>query len=306
MNRKRTAVLSAIAAIAVSCMTFAQAPGGSEPANSSRTQEKPNATVSQPRAFGYVVGDVLTQRVLLSLNDRDFEPAELPSAGRVGVWFERRAARITRDDQRRRWLSVDYQLMNSPQALTVVTLPAWKIKSADAAAGELRVGEWPISVSPLTPERPATRPGLGSLQPDRTAPLIALAPIQRTFGIAVAGFLLTAFAWAAWFLWRNWRASSSQPFARAMREMRAMDGTTPEAWRALHRAFDATAGRAVRPETLPDVFRRAPQLVPLRAQIEEFFRQSAARFFAGTPITAPVSALTLCRELRRIEKRHER
>jgi hypothetical protein len=39
-----------------------------------------NATVEQPRPFGYVVGDLLAQRVLLELNGRPFEPAALPPA----------------------------------------------------------------------------------------------------------------------------------------------------------------------------------------------------------------------------------
>jgi mxaA protein len=276
------------------------------PEGSSKQKIAPNATVEQPRAFGYVVGDLFTQRVLLNLNGREFVPEELPSSGRVGVWFERRMVRVDEDAAGRRWLSIDYQVMNSPQALRVVTLPAWRLKPAEGASGELRIGEWPVSVAPLTAERPDARPGLGSLRPDRIAPPIALAPIERGLGVGIAGLILTALAWVAWLVWRNWSASAAQPFARAMSEMQGIDGTAPEAWYALHRAFDATAGRALRPETLPELFRRAPHLAPLRAQIEEFFRQSAARFFAGASTRTDLSAQALCRELRRIEKRHER
>jgi mxaA protein len=144
------------------------------------------------------------------------------------------------------------------------------------------------------------------LRPDRSPPLIVLAPIERGLRIGIAGLLATVLAWVGWLLWRNWRASAAQPFARALSEMRALDGTAPEAWYALHRAFDATAGRAVRPETLSELFRRAPHLAPLKAQIEEFFRESAKRFFAGAPVASGLSASALCRELRQIEKRHER
>jgi mxaA protein len=294
------------------------APGAGSAAAELPEAPPPNATVIQPRAFGYVVGDLLTQRVLLSLNGREFVPAELPAPGRVSAWFERRAVRLEKDSSGRRWLNVDYQLMNSPQALRVVTLPAWKLKGAsgerqagerrsgEPSPGELRIAEWRISVSPLTPERAATESGLGSLQPDRAAPTIPIAPIQRRLTIGVAGLLLTALAWVGWLLWRNWRASSEQPFARALSEMRGVDGSAREAWHALHRAFDATAGRAIRNETLPELFQRAPHLLPLKARIEEFFHQSAARFFADAPVADGVSAQALCRELRQIEKRHER
>jgi mxaA protein len=305
-------MLLAAAAVLMTWQATAQVPSAGVPVASAVDGQKPaaapppNATVVQPRAFGYVIGDLLTQRVLLDLNGREFAPAELPSPGRAGVWFERRRIRVDEDSRGRRWLNVDYQLMNSPQALRVVTLPAWKLASADPAAGELRVGEWPISVAPLTLERPVARAGLGSLRPDRVAPSVAIAPMQRGVTAGIAGLVLTGLAWVAWLAWRNWKASAAQPFARAIREMRGLDGASPEAWHALHRAFDGAAGRAMRAETLPDLFRRAPQFEPLRSPIEEFFRQSAARFFAGLTITTPLSAQALCRELRRIEKRHER
>jgi mxaA protein len=224
----------------------------------------------------------------------------------VGVWFERRAIRIEKDTQGRRWLAVDYQLMNSPQALTTITLPAWKLKPREASSNELRIAEWPMTVAPLTPERAVARPGLGSLRPDRVAPPIVLAPIQRGLGVGLAGLLLTVLAWGSWWAWRNWRASTAQPFARALREMRDVDDASPDAWRALHRAFDATAGRVMRAESLPSLFQQSPHLQPMRQGIEDFFNQSAARFFEGKEPERAVAVHALCRELRRIEKRHER
>jgi mxaA protein len=97
----------------------------------------------------------------------------------------------------------------------------------------------------------------------------------------------------------------NQPFARALREMRRMDETTPEAWQALHRAFDRTAGRVTQTETLPTLFQRAPQLQPLRREIERFFAQSSERFFGAGLSNEPLSVRALCGELRRIEKQHE-
>ena len=296
------------ALVAICAQLLASRVNADEPAAAPRPNviaARPNATVVQPRSFGYVVGDVFTQRVLLSLNGREFVPAELPTTGRVGVWFERRAVHEEKDAEGRRWLTLDYQLMNSPQALTTITLPAWKLKSAQPSSNELRVAEWPMSVAPLTPEKAIARAGLGSLRPDRPAPVVVLAPMQSGLAIGLAGFLLSVAAWGAWWVWRNWRASSAQPFARALREMRDVDDSSAEAWHALHRAFDATAGRATRAETLPSLFQHAPHLQPLRPTIEAFFTQSAARFFEGKAPREAVAVHVLCRELRRVEKRHE-
>ena len=55
------------------------------------------AVVEQPRPFGYVVGDVITQRVLLEIDGHALAPATLPKAERVNVWLERRPARIEAD-----------------------------------------------------------------------------------------------------------------------------------------------------------------------------------------------------------------
>jgi mxaA protein len=80
------------------------------------------ATIEQPRSFGHVLGDVLTQRVLLEHEGRPLQPGALPAATRVDLWLERRPPRIETDAQGRRWLAIDYQLINTAmtydQALT--------------------------------------------------------------------------------------------------------------------------------------------------------------------------------------------
>jgi mxaA protein len=265
----------------------------------------PNATVVQPRAFGFVIGDVLTQRVLLKLHGEDFEPAELPTPGRAGIWFERRAIRVEQDASKRRWLVIDYQLMNAPQTLAVARLPPWKLKSKQGSA-ELRIAEWPITVGPLTPREPLSRSGLTSLRPDHSPTPVEVAPIREARFLGGFGLLATVAAWLGWWIWRNVRAAQTRPFASALREMRNLDDASPEAWHTLHRAFDRTAGHALRAESLPALFERAPQLQPLRATIEEFFSQSAAWFFAGRKPDRPIAVHELCRDLHRIEKRYER
>lgn len=246
------------------------------------------AVVQQPRPFGYVVGDVVTQRVML-----DFELTELPRNERLTVWFERRQARIETDAQGRRWLAVSYQIVNAPQSLTTITLPAWELDSG------LRIPEWPLSVAPLTPRD-------AELRPDRAAPVIATEPLARRILLWSGAAFVTLASWLAWWLHRNRRASANLPFARALRELRAVDESEPQAWQTLHRAFDATAGRVVQRETLGALFLRAPYLAVRRTDIERFFAQSGERFFGNQPTADPVSVRALCLGLRQLEKRHER
>jgi mxaA protein len=136
--------------------------------------------------------------------------------------------------------------------------------------------------------------------------MIPVAPIERRMLLWSGAFIVTLSAWVGWLLWRNHRAASSQPFAKAFREMRDADDSASQTWQALHRAFDRTAGRVVQLESLPELFRRAPYLTPLRARIEQFFAASTERFFGAGPRANAISARALCDDLRRLEKRHER
>lgn len=261
------------------------------------------AMVDQPRPFGYVIGDLVTQRVLLTTPDLDFEPAALPAVQRVNIWFERRAPRIELASDKRRWLVVEYQLINAPQTLTTVHLPAWELEAKSGGA-QLKIPAAPITIAPLISNSSST--AAEELRPDREVPIIATAPARaRLFAWSIAlGAILVA--WLAWWQWRNWRDSLKQPFARALHELRRMDEMTPEAWQALHRAFDQTAGRVLQIQTLPTLFERAPHLQPRRAEIERFFAQSSERFFGAGLQSDFMSVRALCNELRRIERRHAR
>lgn len=259
------------------------------------------AVVEQPRPFGYVVGDLVTQRVLLTTPDMDFEPTTLPAAQRLNIWFERRAPRIESAADGRRWLVVDYQVINAPQVLTTAVLPAWELE-AKAGGARLKIPAAPINVGPLIPSSSVA--AVSELRPDREVPIVTTAPARARliiWSIALAAVLA---AWLAWLQWRNWRDSLNQPFARALQELRRVDEIAPEAWQALHRAFDQTAGHVLQIQTLPTLFQRAPHLQTMRAEIEQFFSQSSERFFGAGLQSNSISVRALCNELRRIEKRY--
>ena len=261
------------------------------------------ATVEQPRAFGHVLGDVLTQRVLLQHAGRPVDVITPPAADRVGLWLERRPARAETDDQGRRWLALDYQVVNAPRALTTLSLPALTI--ATRGGTPLALPAWPISVGPLTPSEVVGQGALQPLRPDRPVDAVSTVAIERRFKgalVALGGVLL---AWLAWWGGRNWRESRRLPFARAWRELRHVDAARPEAWLSLHRAVNASAGRVVHGASLSRWLDEQPHLRPLQAQLEGFYRHSSERFFAGGAAAAyPLHELG--RALRDAERRQHR
>ena len=262
------------------------------------------AVVAQPRPFGHVVGDVLSQRVLLDAG-RPTTPASLPAPQRLSAWIERRSARVERAADGRRWLVVDYQVVNAPRSLATVRIPAWRL-AAEAAEPARLVPAWPIEVSAITAH---ATPGTSAwqLRPDRPAPAIATGPLRLRLLLAAASLAACLAAWAGWLAWRRWHDARTQPFASALRALQRHASD----WRALHAAFDRTAGEVLRASTLPRLFERAPQFEPLRNRIEGFYAQSGARFFGGAQ-SAPAAdaasalALALCRDLRRVERRSQR
>jgi mxaA protein len=227
------------------------------------------------------LGDTLTQRILLRSAGQEVEPVAYPPTERAGLWFARRSSKIERGEDGRRWLAIDYQLVNAPQTLMTVNLPAITLKSK--AGSVLAVPEWPISVAPLTPRAAFAKGGLQELRPDHAAPMMPTLKLQRQLEIWLSAFALTVVLWFGWWLVRALRAAANQPFASALREIRQTDNNNAAAWLALHRAFDRTAGRALQTTTLQVLFKRAPHFESQRPAIEEFYAESNVRFFGVAP-----------------------
>jgi mxaA protein len=277
-------------------------------AGSSAAATVVSAMVQQPRAFGYVLGDVLTQRVLLQANGRDVGTVTPPSVGRTDVWLERRPASLETDADGRRWMVIGYQVVNAPQALTQIALPALTLTSA--AGTQLQVAAWPASVGPLTPPNAFVAGDLQSLRPDREAPLLDTAGLRRRIAWSLGLLIATLLTWAGWWWWRNQRESARLPFARAWRQMQglhdAQAASSKDAWFCLHQALNETAGQVLHSGSLASLFTRAPYLQPQRAQLEHFYQVSAERFFKPAPAVTEFPLQALCRALYRAERRHQR
>jgi len=269
------------------------------------------ATVEQPRAFGHVIGDVLTQRVLLEEAGQPLQPGALPSTARIDLWLERRPSRIETDAEGRRWLAIDYQVVNAPRALTAISLPALSI--ATASGPPLALPAWPISIGPLTPLDVLAEGDLQALRPDRPVAALPTHAVQQQLKLSLLALLAVFAAWLGWWAWRNQREAQQLPFANAWRELKRLrDSSSPEAWRVVHRALNKSAGRVVHGASLPQLLTEAPYLRPLQPRLEDFYRESTRRFFfaesaaaASTHLHAAYPLKPLCRALCNAEKRHK-
>jgi mxaA protein len=253
------------------------------------------------RPFGYVIGDVITQRIALEHEGHALLPAALPELERVGNGFQRRDVRLQHDDAGRHWLVIEYQIINVPDELRALDLPALDIPTTRAGT-RLEVPAQPVTVAPLTPTVVLARAGLEEMRPDADAPRIDTGPLERRLHGALYLAAMLALAWLALFGLRQWRARVRLPLTRAARDMRHLDKTSAAAWQRLHRALDETAGQVVGGHNLPSLLSRAPWLAPVASELEQFLAASRQRFFAGGP-TAGCEPAALCVRMAKLERR---
>jgi mxaA protein len=262
------------------------------------------AVVEQPRAYGYSIGDLLQQRVALGTAAAPFKLAELPRIGRIGASLWRRRSEERIDAAGRHWLLLEYQLINTPQALSLWYLPALKLRAQDGSA-TLTVPNAPFSITPFTPPQPYEDTALPALQPDQPPAAIDLGPIDDRIRIAGAALAVILMLWAAICGWRHLRRGRHLPFARAMRDLRTLPATDPlAAQRRLHHALNDSAGEVVRPASLPTLLARAPYLASEQDALSAFLQESQAVFFGGRPAADSGTVHALTRRLRTLERRH--
>ncbi|SIT43768.1 conserved exported hypothetical protein [Paraburkholderia ribeironis] len=266
------------------------------------------ATVEEPRGFGYVLGDVVTQRVLLEAGGHALEPGALPPLKRTGAWLERRAARVETNANGEQWVVLEYQIINAPPTLSVITLPALTLPVRSGPA--LSVPEWPLSVAALTPPTVFGKGDMLELRPDHGATLLPTLSLRRQLAGSLAVLAAILLAWLAWWVLRNRHDAAHLPFAQAWRKLRSFNANEvahqPEAWVHMHRALNDTAGQVIHAGLLHRLFRRAPHLRPLQQQLESFYAHSGQRFFGRSATDAHYPLLDLCRALRRAERRERR
>jgi mxaA protein len=272
-----------------------------------------HAIVEQPRAYGHTIGDLMQQRIARGTPAAPFLLAEVPRIGRVGASLWRRRSDEQIDARGQHWLTIEYQLINTPQSLSVWYLPVLKLRAKNDSA-VLTVDAAPFSIGPTTPPQPYEVAALPALQLDAAPAPVATGPLERRIRLAARALAAIVLVWAGLIGWRHLRRGRHLPFARALQDLRRLQpggGTQAAdplaARRRLLHALNDTAGEVVRPATVGRLLARAPYLAPEQAALASFVQESHAVFFGGQAVTAQADTADvgqLARRLRRLERRH--
>lgn len=265
----------------------------------------------EPRAFGYVIGDTLTRRIVFeAASGATIDAGRLPKPGRVSSWLELVDVATGEGRGGRHELTLTYQIFNSAPEVATRALPALDIPLTAATGATVHsVPKRLFTTGPLTPEYVAGRDGLDALRPDVQVPPLSTAGVRARLTlwtlalIAIALYFLYAYRGLPFF------TRSRGPFARAQRAVDAAARGGDEqhgrraALQALHRAFDETAQATVFGEHLDRFFAAHARYMPLRREVEQFFAGSRQEFFGGGAAELSLAWLAaLSRELRDRER----
>ncbi len=307
-DRPAPARAAALLVAALATLILPCAAAGDEPAS-----QQPAIAVSaqQPRAFGYVIGDELEQRVTLQAPAGfALDPKSLPRAGRTGLWLELAPPRLRSGkagNAMRYALALDYQIVNSPEQVRTVDLPELDLVFTRGGARlTASVDEWPITIAPITPAYVLARAGLKEMQPDARPVMPGTGRYRRLTLLWAAAIVAIVAGTAVRRRGIPWLRRGARPFALAAHDIAKLARLPPDrsnyrrGLQRLHRAFDTAAGHAVFGEGLGPLFAARPELLGLRAQIEQFYAASQREFFGthpGTPGLDEVLALARrCRD----------
>ncbi len=283
-------------------------------ASSAQAQQTLSATSSEPRAFGYYVGDRIKREVTIHVPaGLALDESSLPRAGARGQALELQEVMRSIESERggtRERLQLGYQVFKSPPLTqTLETAPIVLHFTGQPRAQDLRIEAWPVTVSPLVPVDPPTREGLGELRPDQPPqPLDARTVDRRLLVEAVVALLLLAYL-AQVYLLLPWWSRRRRPFGLAWQQLRKLpaDGSDGRrgTFQRLHQALNETAGEVLFAQGLERFLAAHPRFQGLRADLVEFFRRSRHEFFDGdAPLATgdPRWLLEFCRKCRDAER----
>ena len=269
-----------------------------------------SASSAEPRAFGYMVGDLVSRRIALHVPDGlALDADSLPRAGSRGralelqrVVLHRSLAGVPES------LQLDYQVFLAPREVRVLEMPPIELRFDGSRPQTLRIDAWPVTVAPLTPPEPSSREGLGEMRPDREPPRVDTAAARIRLALEGGALLLLLGYLANVYLMLPWASHRRRPFARAWKALSALP-PHPEAaqrraaFERVHAALNETAGEVLFEPGLDRFVAQRPRFAPLRGELARFFAASRTEFFAGRDDGFDALWLVaLCRRCRDLER----
>lgn len=264
--------------------------------------EQPAVHMTEPRGFGYFVGDTLTRTAEVAVSQGEqFSPASLPAAGQLAYWLELRNVETdetTRGGVRHLSLRLTYQMFYVPIDTRRLVIPASNVEITGGAANRIvTVPAFTLLASPIReiyPEKSGETTAT-FLKDDATAQRLPTAWARTAALLSALASILALVLLAYHRAWWPFHKRAARPFTEAARTVASHRQSYAAALIALHRAFDRAQGERLLAADVDRFFVLRPEQTAARGDVERFFAASRTFFFAGDAVAAeaalPRSAL---------------
>lgn len=238
--------------------------------------------VSQPRKFGYQLGDLFERQLSLQLR-RPYEFVEdsLPQAGRLNRWIAFHSYDL---EAINKGTSIAYAITLRYQVTNVETT----ITDAGVPSHQLKISNGDETLTFLVPPSRTTIAPFGTNPSAELAANKAPGPVPIDHKkLAVLGLILViSLCGFWWFQWGLFRRRDLAPFNYCYRRIKAFNANPisekdyASILREIHHAFNQTAGQVVFPENLVEFVEQHESFAPVQAEIADYFKHSNDYFYA--------------------------
>jgi mxaA protein len=252
-------------------------------------------SVTEPRPFGYFIGDTIERRAEITVDAGDeLVEASLPRPGPLTYWLDLNridVSEVEQDSGKRYRLDLTYQTFYAPLEAKSVMIPTVTLRfRAVTGSTDARLPSFTIAMAPireLFPEKNGATP-VTLLRPDTTPRSVLTGPVRTVLAVSATTAAITFLLLARHLAWWPFRRRPGRPFTEAARSIAALrkrNDTTQYRYGllSLHRAFDSAAGHRLLAEDLPRFLAEHAELIQDRAEVERFFESSRRIFFADDP-----------------------
>ena len=240
--------------------------------------EKVVAEMSVDHAWGLLLGDEVIVTATLPINDRsEIDEENLPAIDqRQGFWLTLREISFDAAETGFINMALRYQVVNTGNEAHEVMTPDFTVRKTDNSL--IVIPGVAIMLSMLLPEEIEAGSAAALLRADHKAPLFETAALGKktAFWLSLAGLCLLLST-----LWHFiWRTRHRQPFEQALLDLRKVKDDNLEAGaRALHEAFNRTAGETIVQSAVSGLLDENKNLHSLAGEIDAFYKASSAFFF---------------------------
>ncbi|MCC5797389.1 MAG: hypothetical protein JJU48_08710 [Methylophaga sp.] len=233
------------------------------------------ATASLERSWGLQLGDEVVLTITMPEPAMTIDNSSLPQRDRrYGVWLHLNRTELTENG-----LRMHFQLINVPIEKQVLKTPEFTVRTSQGQF--VTVPGVPMTIgSMLAADIGEIRAAM--LESDHASLSLSTEAARQQIQLALLVLVVTLLVLAAWHL--GLRPRHRKPFVNALFQLFLMKWRgrrdADVATRLLHEAINQTAGTVIVHSHLQAIWDAAPWLEPLHDQIERFYQQSTAHFFA--------------------------